>query len=169
MIEYVLLITFSVILGIIVYKLLSTYVLQPKIDCPDGVSLLIKEYSYDCDSNMLVLNMSNNGKFDLGGYFIYGTDADDKELATIDLTQQNTRAESRFPGGTVGIKFGSFYDTEKNSLGPNEWETEIYNLTGLNTRIYSLDIVPIRWDTQKKKAMLISCESATLTKEINCD
>lgn len=167
-IGYVLLVTFSIILGIIVYHFLSTYVPKEDPSCPEGVSLLIKEYSYDCNTNILILNITNNGKFDVGGYFIYGTDAENKELATIDLTQQNTYEDSRFPAGAVGIKFGSFYDEEKNSLGPNEWETEMYDLTELNTQIYSVDIIPIRWQTQNRKSRLVSCDGAKIRKEIEC-
>lgn len=168
-IGYVLLITFSIILGVVVYKMLSTYVPREEVSCPEGASLLIKEYTYDCDENILILNITNNGRFDMGGYFIYGADAEDRELATIDLTQQNTYEDSRFPGGSIGVKFGSFYYGDQNDLGPNEWETESYNFTELDTQIYLVEIVPFRWQKIKKKMQLISCDDVTIKKAIECD
>jgi hypothetical protein len=112
---------------------------------------------------MLTLKMLNNGKFDIGGYFIYATDSPDKQLATIDLTQNQTIPNSRLQ--PYGVKFGSLLS--KNSLGPGQKETEIYNLTGIG-RIYSIEIVPIRWQTEKRKMMLISCKDARIKEEISC-
>ena len=167
-IGYVLLITFSVILGIIVYKLLSTYLPKDELACPDGTSLLIKEYTYDCGTNTLVLNFTNNGRFDVGGYFIYGSNAEDKELATIDLTQANTYEDSRFPGGSVGVKFGSFYYGDQNDLKPNEWETETYELDEVG-RIYSVDIIPFIWETENRKMKLVSCDQGIIKKQVECN
>lgn len=166
-IGYVLLITFSVVLGIIVYRLLVTYLPKDQIACPDGTSLLIKEYTYDCDTNTLVLNFTNNGRFDVGGYFIYGSDAEDKELATIDLTQANSYEAARFPEGSVGVKFGSFDYGDRNDLKPNEWETETYELGEIG-RIYSVDIVPFMWETENKKMKLLSCDKMMIKKDLEC-
>ena len=167
LVEYVLLVTFSIILGIITYKLLMTFIIKPQIECDDGTSLLIKEYTYDCDSNLLMLNISNNGRFDIGGYFIYGTNSTTKQKGDIDLSKSQMDTSSNI--SNFGIKFGGFYDTDKNSLGPNEWEEEYYNFTKLNKQIVLVEIIPIRWQTQNKKMIMVSCEDAAIRKEIQCD
>ena len=167
-IGYVLLIIFTITISIIVYKWLKTYVPQDEINCPGGTSLLIESYSYNCSSNMLTLNIVNNGKFDVGGYFIYGTDSPEKELATIDLSKANTDNNSIIP--TTGIKFGGIVSEAKNSLEPNGRETEIYNLTTISLgQIYSIEIVPIRWQTEKRRMLLVSCKNSKIKKTIECE
>jgi hypothetical protein len=165
-VEYVLLITLSVALSIIVYKLLKTYVPQGDLNCPDGTSLLIEDYSYDCNSKILTLNMLNNGKFDIGGYFIYGTNSSVKENGDIELSSLNMEQVSRV--GPLGVKFGSFYDDKKNSLGPNERETEYYNLTKISGQLHLVQITPLRWQTQDRDMKIISCKDAVIKKGIDC-
>jgi hypothetical protein len=162
---YVLLITFSVVLGLITYKLLKTYVPKPEISCPDGTSILIESYSYDCNSKKLVLNMVNNGKFDIGAYFIYGANSSEREKGNIELSSMNIEDTSKLAPN--GIKFGSFI--EKNSLAPNDRETETYNLTKLNGELELVEILPIRWQTEDKKSVLVSCKNAEIKKEIQCN
>ena len=162
-IGYVLLITFAVIIGVLVYRWMKTYVPQEELNCPGETSLFIKSINYNCASNILTLTLINNGKFDIGGYFIYATDSPDKKLATIDLTKNQT--ESTLQMLPYGIKLKSFAD--KNSLGPGEEEIEIYNLTGTG-RIYSVEIVPIRWQTQERKMILASCKDAKIREDISC-
>ncbi|MCX6750827.1 MAG: hypothetical protein NTZ83_05195 [Candidatus Pacearchaeota archaeon] len=162
-IGYVLLITFAVIIGIIIYKWMKTYVPQEDLNCPDGTSLFIESQRYDCDTNMLTLSLLNNGRFDVGGYFIYASNSPEKKLATIDLTQNQTSPLSKLQ--PIGVKFGNPID--KNSLEPRDKETELYNLTGTGT-IYLIEIVPIRWQTQNRKMFLVSCKDAKITEEISC-
>src|SRR4030043_554689 len=83
MVGYVLLVVLSAVLGIIVYNILETYIPKPEINCPDGTSLLIESYS--CASNTLTFDISNNGRFDVEGYFIYAASSPDKEVETIIL------------------------------------------------------------------------------------
>ena len=161
---YVLLITFSVVLGLITYKLLKTYVPRETTECPDGTSILIESYSYDCNSKILVLNIVNNGKFDIGAYFIYGANSSEREKGNIELSSLNMDNESKL--AQLGIKFGGFID--KNSLAPNDRETETYNLTNLNGELALVEILPIRWQTQDKKSALVSCTNAEIKKQIEC-
>ena len=162
-IGYVLLITFAVVLGVIVYTWMKTYVPQEDINCPSGTSLLIESYTYDCSSNILTLNIKNNGKFSVGGYFIYATDNSSQQLATIDLSKMNTDNASMLK--PLGIIFGGIGSGNKNSLAPNDVEREIYNLTGIG-RIYLIEIVPIRWQTQDRKMTLVSCKDAEIKEQI---
>jgi flagellin-like protein len=167
MIGYVLLIAFTVVLAGIVYFWMKTYVPQEDVNCPDGTSLYIETYSYDCPSHLLILNIKNNGKFDIGGYFIYATDNASQQLATIDLSKMNRDSNSILI--PLGIKFGDF--TSKNSLIPNANETDAYNVTNVTriNNLSSVDIVPIRWQTQNRKMMLVSCKDAEIRENIQCN
>ena len=161
-IGYVLLVTFAVVIGLIVFQWMKSYVPQDDLVCPDGVSLFIN--NYECSSNMLTLNLKNNGKFDIGGYFIYATDSPEEKLATIDISKNNTDSYARIK--PIGIKFGTI--VPGNSLEPDEEETDIYNLTGINN-IYSIEILPIRWQTERNRNILVSCTDAKIREIISCE
>ena len=47
-IGYILLVTVSIAMSILVYQWLKTYVPKEFLECPDGTSILAKEISYDC-------------------------------------------------------------------------------------------------------------------------
>ena len=161
-IGYVLLVSFAIIISIVVYKWMKTYVPQEEINCPSGVSLFIDSYTLNEDT--LVLNLRNNGKFNVGGYFIYATDSPAKELATIDLSSMNVDPTSRL--NPLGVKFGTYASGDQNTLAPNDMETDSYNITSISEGIYSVEIVPIRWQTQDRKMILVSCKDAKIREEI---
>ena len=160
-IGYVILVSFVIVLGIIVYSWMKTYVPKDELNCPDGTSIFIK--SYECSSNTLTLHLSNNGKFNIGGYFIYVTNSPQKELATIDISRNNTDELSIIR--PTGIKFSGL--ESGNLLKPNDEETEIYDLTGLDA-IYSVEILPIRWQEEKNKLRLVSCKDVKIKESIQC-
>ena len=60
---YVLLISFAIVIGVIVYQWMKTYVPKEDINCPDGTSLFIKRYEYTPE--LLTLYLKNNGKCDI--------------------------------------------------------------------------------------------------------
>jgi hypothetical protein len=158
---YVLLVTFAVVLGVIVYQWMKTYVPQEDLNCPDGVSIFIEDYN--CSSNILTLHFKNNGKFNIGGYFIHATDSPDEELATIDLSKDNTDNSSILRSG---IKFGNI--GIDNSLKPNDEETDIYNIASIG-HIYSIEILPIRWQKEKNINTLVSCKDTKIKETIECN
>ena len=165
-IGYVLLITFAVIIGVLVYRWMKTYVPQEDPSCPDGSTLFIKSQNYDCASGMLTLDIENNGNFNIGGYFIYGSDKEGSEIAPIDLTQGNIDTDVVFPG-SIGVKFGTFSYGDINALAPGDIERETFNLTTFG-RIYFIEIIPFRWQTQNRKSSLISCSNSKVQEIIDC-
>jgi hypothetical protein len=79
MIGYILLITSTVVMSSIVYQWMKSYVPKDTIDCPDGVSLYI--FNSTCEiqpsgNYEIRINLRNNGRFDVGGYFIHATDSE---------------------------------------------------------------------------------------------
>jgi len=161
LVGYVLLITFSAVIGVLVFQWMKSYTPQEEINCPYGSSLIIQNYT--CSSDFLTLIIRNDGKFDIGGYFIYATDSPEEELATIDLSRNNTENNSiRMP---TGVTFGQIGD--KNTLEAGEEEIERYNLTG-RTKIYSIEIVPIRWQEEMNKNIVVTCKDVRIKKRIEC-
>jgi len=163
---YVILISFAIVIGIIVYQWMKTYIPEEDITCPDGVSVFIENYDYNLNSNMLTLNIKNNGKFDIGGYFIYATDDPDELLATVDLSKYNIESFSILK--PLGVRFGPALNPgSRNSLEPNDNEIEIYNLTNLSKTIYSVEILPIRWQIEKNKLITVSCTDGKIKEKIS--
>ncbi len=159
-IGYVLLVTFVIVLGVIIYNWMRTYVPTDELECPDGTSLFVKDY--ECNNSVLSLTLKNNGKFNIGGYFIYATTNVTQELATRDLTLYMSDNTSRL--NPTGIKFSG----EMNSLKPMNEETETYDFSGADFNIYSVEIIPIRWQKERRINRVVSCSESRIKEIISC-
>ncbi|MDD3993925.1 MAG: hypothetical protein PHX15_01885, partial [Candidatus Nanoarchaeia archaeon] len=78
-IGYVILISITISLSILVYNWLSFYVQEdttPK--CPDGISISIEDYS--CSPSMISIKLKNRGRFSIDGYIMKVHDDINAEL-----------------------------------------------------------------------------------------
>ena len=67
MISYVLLITIAIIMSIIVFAYLKTIAnVEPVIDCKEGTSIVVEDYS--CEEGKITLTIRNNGIFNVDGF-----------------------------------------------------------------------------------------------------
>lgn len=169
MVGYALLIVFAAVLGVITYSVLKTYVPQQKVECPEGTSLIIENYT--CDSNSLSFGLRNNGRFDVGGYFVYATHKPDQIKATLNLYEYNTAEESilhplRIDAIKLGMK-GTSQLTFFNNFSVNEIEVEVYDLTDVD-EIYAIEVVPLRWQEEEGKLITVSCADQKVRKSIDC-
>jgi hypothetical protein len=162
-IGYVLLVSFAIIIGVIVYAWMKTYVPQEEMQCPDGTSLFIKDLAYDCVAHTLTINFLNNGKYDVGGYFIYATTSPGSQLADAEISSANMDNTAILR--PLGVKFG--IPVEKNSLAPGLEEEDDYNLTAIGD-IHSIEVLPIRWQTKNRKMFLATCTYARLRENVSC-
>jgi len=161
MIGYILLISVAVVMAIIVYSWLKTYVPKESLDCPDGVSILIKDYT--CDSNQLSITTLNNGRFNVAGYFVRVADNPDLELATIDLSKDLTPE-------SAGKQFGNgilFAQGSGNSLQPSEEATNIFDISSLTT-LYFVELAPLRFQEEEGRERLVSCANKKVKEEFTC-
>jgi len=165
MVGYVLLVTCAIVLGVIVYQWIKTYLPADTLECPDGVSIFIKEYTYDCTSGSekLTITLKNNGLFNTAGYFIHARNkTDPKLLATIDLSNYTALGEGK--GGTV------LFSTT-NSFKPNDEKTNMtFNLgdSGIG-QIYSIEIIPVRFQEEEGKERFVSCGGSKVKEMIVCE
>ena len=159
MIGYVILITIAVAMSIIIYQWMKSYVPKEKLQCPEDVSLFIKNYS--CDSDWLNMTLKNNGNFGVSGYFVHLSNKSDVELATVDLSQ-------RLKGGgvIVGNSVLFSYNTN-NSFEPNKESTQEFDITGI-TPIYSIEITPVRYQKENNKLRFVSCSTSISKENLNC-
>src|SRR3989344_4241665 len=86
MIGYVLLIVIAIVMSVVVYQWIKTYVPKDAPQCPDGVAIFAKDIKYICEDDTLKITMRNNGRFDVAGYYLRATKTAEQELATEDLS-----------------------------------------------------------------------------------
>lgn len=156
MIGYVLLVVFVIIIGGLVYQWLKTYVPTEALDCPEGVSLFVKEARFNTTSSQLNVTLRNNGRFNLAGYFIHATNSSDQELPTIDLS-------SYLNDTSPGMIFGNavLFSGPGGNLFPSDSEEEyLFDLPDSIGDPYLIRITPTRFQDVEEKERFVSCSDS---------
>ena len=163
-IGYVLLIGVSIIMSILVYQWLKTYVPTEELECPEGTSIFIKEAVYNCTSRNLKITLQNNGKFSLAGYFIHVSNNPNTEsLATIDLS----------PEIIGGLTHGSsiIYVEGINGLtpdSPGNVKTSSFSVSDYGTSLTEVEIIPTRFQEEDEKDRYLSCSEGKVRETLKC-
>jgi len=171
-IGYILLIAIVVAISIFVYQWLKSYVPQDALTCPDGTSVSVPTYKYNCSRNMLNFTLQNEGTFSIGGYFIHASNST-QEVATLDLTHYYIGPYDSAAGGIVfGYLIGSGY----NILDPGKsisLSTNAFNLAIVpaiaNSTLNEIEITPMRYVEYKGKNRTASCGNAKISIPIQCN
>ena len=164
MIGYVLLVSLAIIMGGLIYAWMKTYVPNEGLECPDGTSLMIKEYKYNCsDLSTINLTIKNNGRFDVGGFYIHVSNDSSVTLPTKDISLgcQQLNSSIVFPYQNSLI----FSELSENDLAPGE-EIELEFDVSTYTKIYYIQIMATRWQKQNKILRHVNCDK--YKEEINC-
>ena len=167
MVGYVLLVVFAIILSVIAYQWIKTYVPSESLQCPDsGVSVSIKSLYYDCGggNNNLYLNVKNSGRFSILGYFAHAANVSEQEVATIDLSQYFNETLS---GGQIFGNSIAFISAEDNLFKPGDEKVAIFNLTDVGV-LTSIQITPTRMQEVDNKNRFISCGDEKVKQDIYC-
>jgi len=162
-IGYVLLIAFAVIMGAVVYSGLRTYVPTETVECPDGVSLFVQDSNY-C-GNQLNLTIRNNGRFNVAGYYVLASNSSEQEQATLDISPYINR---NFYGRDWknAVMFSSL---EENSFNPGNQTTNVFDIPVSKGTIYSVSIVPARFQVQDNKERFARCANVKIVeKDFSC-
>lgn len=129
MVGYVILITIGIVMGLLVYQWLKTYVPVEKLECPDGVSMIID--SVTCSSsNTITIKLTNTGLFDIYGINARISNKGDDEIATDSITDGEIVTIELSPGNSIekifnvdvlGNGYGYIYliEVEPVRLQPN--------------------------------------------------
>lgn len=160
MISYILLISIAISLSVIVYAWIKTYAPRDAPACVDGVSLYVESATYDCVGKQLTLNIKNNGRFSVAGYFIYGSEDEDAKLAVIDLSSKNDGGR-----GTGGAVIHSL-PNEKNPISPEG--VMIDSFSGFTESLKFIEIMPARYQTQDNRNYLVTCSNARIKHDLEC-
>jgi len=164
MVGYILLISLAVIMGGVMYAWMKSYVPSEEIACPDGVAMVVENYNYTCATGILNLSLKNNGRFDIAGYYIKATDDEDQTLASKDISKKVLEFEGIINYGS-SVLIGSI---NENSFSPGEEVSHIFDLSTVG-RVYSVEIIPTRWQTEKNKLRFIGCgETSKFKQKLEC-
>jgi len=159
MIGYILLVTVAVVMGVLVYNWIKTYVPQEALECPDTVSIFIERAVYYEAGSILNVTIKNNGNFNIAGYFIHATNSSEQELAMIDLSNYTSAGQGR--GGTVLFSM-------ENSFEPNGKQKNVFNLSSAGIgQIYSIEITPVRFQEEENKIRFVSCGNARVRENVD--
>lgn len=165
MIGYVLLISIAIIISIFVYQWLRTYVPTEEIKCDDGVSVFVKSTEYNCTTNpnTLVLTVKNTGRFNVAGYYIHATNIVGQKVATINLSDSTPKGL-----GKNGVVLWSLTNNENNIAQGDEMH-DVFDLsTAVTGTIYSIEVIPLRYQTVNNRIRAVSCGNAFVREDINC-
>ena len=161
MVGYIVLISIAIAISAMVYGWIKTYTPKDIAECPDGVSISIEEAvcTGGAGNYNLNLKLKNNGRFDIAGYFIYATDSATQELATKDLSEKRTSGGGNFGGAML------FGVAGENPFKPNDERTENFNIP---FQIFSVEILPVRWQKFENKNAFVSCGRAKVRENVDC-
>lgn len=150
---YVLLITFAVIMGVLVYNWMSSYVFTEEEKCSEDVSLFVKSYNYSCSSGELFIEFQNKGLFNISAFKIRGSTNPNREIATI-----------RFEGIA-----GTDYFVFQKPLFPNGESQEVkinYNKeSSEDPDLFFLEITPYIFENKKSRI----CTNAQIRQDVSCE
>ena len=167
-IGYVLLIAISIVMSIIVYQWLKTYVPKEAIGCSEGTSVFIKEIYYDCTNSVLNITLKNNGKFSVYGYFIHVSNKSGEEIPTIDISKNITK------GGVISGNSITFSTGIENALintftpeEPTNVKMSSFNVRGYGL-LYKVEIIPTRMQEVNNKEKLVTCGNTKVEESLAC-
>lgn len=153
MIAYVLLIVIAITVSIFVYEWLKNYAPKEKVECEDGVSLVIEDYSCLEDINKTNITISNKGLFNVDGFF-------------IKISNDDGKPDHALTDSSAGIFDGQVYFADKFKPGDiysHEFSYSIYN------NITEIGIEPYILKQVSGKEEIVLCNNAVSNIETeNC-
>ena len=105
---YVLLITITISISVLVYNWLMFYVTDDDVvQCPEGVKVIVSEVScVEGDDGYFVARLKNKGRFSVDGYSVSVHDRADAEFGLYDMSDVEGKIA---PGQDVEVR-GNFTD-----------------------------------------------------------
>ena len=167
MIGYVLLVAIAIIMSLIVYQFIKTYIPREAMECPDGASIFVKEITYNCSADTLEVIVKNNGLFSIAGYFIRATTTAEEELATKDLSDL---VEEDYERHFDSVVFAFPTDLVTNSLAPSSEKVATFDVFGLESDLVDkkIEIIPVRFQIEEGKTKFASCSDARVEEVLSC-
>ena len=154
MVAYVILITIGLSLSSLVYIWLKNYVVEiPQKTCPEGTTLIIKDYACNKTGNTVLLNLTikNKGLFPVDGFIIKINDRLDATMGIYSLHNSGSpeKGEEMSPGEEKSYQF-SLKDDAYN--GENQ------------EAVHSLTLVEVQPMIDKNNSIFCDSVSSQITR-----
>lgn len=171
---YLMLISFAIIMSVLVYQGLKTYVPAKALECPEGVSIFVKDVS--CSLNQynkydLALTIKNNGRHNIAGYFIHASYNPNQTVATNPLIGflENQDLGIIYQGvGAYSFENAVIFESSTSGNFVNISDTAFARYRNISSQVYSLDILPMRFQKEENKLRTVSCGKAIVREKITC-
>lgn len=164
MIGYVLLVSIAIIMGGIMYTWMSGYVPTEELECPDGVSMVVTSYFYNCSNTTLNITIKNNGRFSIAGYYIKATNDSVQNLAAIDLSKWALKTQDDMYKFADAVVLGS---ANSNEFYPGNETENVFDISHLTGEIETIELIPVRWQRdENNKLRFLSCGDVTKYREL---
>jgi flagellin-like protein len=168
-IGYILLIAIVVVISIFVYGWLKTFVPQESLTCPDGTSVSISNYVYNCTLNTLNFSLDNDGTFSISGYFVHASNDSTQQIAAIDLTPYYTGPQGDRAANSIIFSYYNILDPGKEEgMSINGYNLSLTLPQISSGTIKKLEIIPIRYVDYNGKSRTASCSNAKVDIPISC-
>ena len=164
-IGYILLVVFAIVISAIVFQWLKTYVPAQSLECPEGVSLLINDAVFDANTKTLNLTITNNGRFNVSGYFINIKNDSDQELPTINISNYLKVNEGNARKYASSVLFSPYFQFE-NFFNPENKTTHFFEIPEKTGNPLMIKIIPVRFQEYNEKQRIVTCGDATSTIEV---
>jgi len=162
MIGYVLLVTAAIVMGVIAFQWIKSYVPSEALSCPDDVSIFIEDYWCDDVNNaQLNLTIKNNGKFSIAGVFVNVANDPDIEIGSINVGSSISR------GGVAAGNAVVFLSDDDNSMLPGDEKIitlDMYKIAP--EKVYLVEITPTRYQEVEGKLKFVNCGGARVKERI---
>ncbi|VVB82458.1 Uncharacterised protein [uncultured archaeon] len=163
-IGYVLLIVISIVMSVIVYQWLRTYIPKEAVQCSDGTSLFIREISYNCTGQLLNITVKNNGKFSIDGYYIHVSNRTGENLSAIDLSHDVIYGGNFTSNSVI---FSLFQDNILTPDQPRDVRLTSFNVSKYG-QLYRVEIIPMRIEEIDNKNRTVVCSNAKVSSDLVC-
>lgn len=171
-IGYVLLVAVVISISILVYQWLKSYVPTDVLTCPDGVSVSIPEYYYNCSTHVLNFTLKNTGTFSIAGYFIHAANSSNQTLATIDLSPYYNGTGSVY---LSAILYSNYISGVNSLVPPGSSGANTVNL-GSNGfflpspmgNLTSIEVIPVRYVQYNGQTRFASCGDSKVAQTLAC-
>lgn len=160
---YILLVSFVIAMGIIVYATMKTYVPYELSSCPEGTAILLKEY--ECDNQWLNITIKNNGRFGIGGFFIYVSNVSANEFPSLDLSSY------MYEGGIIVGNSIVFNTGSENSVSPETDKQISFELldNGFEGSLEHISLVAVRFqEDDHEVTQFVSCGDTAIKQSVVC-
>tara|TARA_Y100000310_G_C20565084_1_gene755078 strand:+ start:249 stop:779 length:531 start_codon:yes stop_codon:yes gene_type:complete len=167
MVSYVLLVVIAIGLAILVYYWLLPQINPEEISkCPDDTTLIVLDYSCDIDSSKdtITLIVKNQGRFNIDGFFIRGTNLTDESIPAAGLSDPNDKDSIN------GTHYFIYSGNNLSALKPDLQYEKTFSYSEIK-ELKKMQIEPFRiQEYAKGKNRVVLCDRSTITQNIvGCD